>query len=267
MFPLSDDNPDPGTPIVTWCLIGVNVAVFLWELSVPEAALDRMVALYGLVPAVLFGFEPAPAALGVPVWATVITSMFLHGGFGHLLGNMLYLYIFGNNVEIAMGRWRYLAFYLLCGTVAAGTQALVAPASMIPLIGASGAISGVLGAYLILHPYARVRVLIMPLPLPIFRILSIPAVVVLGFWFLLQFINAVWSAAGSGGVAFWAHVSGFAAGMALVALFKRADVALFQRRMASRFDFRDRGRGRIWGKARDEERDNHRPGHRRGPWG
>lgn len=265
MIPLAGDNPEPGTPIVTWCLIGVSVATFLWELSIPEAALDHIVALYGFVPAVLFGFEPAPAALGVPVWATVVTSMFLHGGFGHLLGNMLFLYIFGNNVEISMGRLRYLLFYLLCGMVAAGTQGLFAPTSMIPLIGASGAISGVLGAYLLLYPYARVRVLILFLPIPIFRILQIPAVIVLGFWFVLQFISALWSEVGSGGVAFWAHVSGFVAGVVLVALFKRADVVLFQRPIPSRFDFRDRTRDRLWGKTRDEEA--RRGDGRRGPWG
>lgn len=249
MIPLSDDNPHIGTPFVTWTLIGICVAVFLWELSLPPPALEASFGLYGAVPAVLFGYEPGPADLGLPVWSTAITSMFLHGGFGHLFGNMLYLYIFGDNIEMSMGRLRYTAFYLICGVAAVLSQGLLAPQSTIPLIGASGAISGVLGAYLLLHPLGRVRMLFAPLPIPIFKVFHVPALLVLGLWFVIQLLSAVASDADTGGVAFWAHVGGFVAGMALVPIFKKPEVPLFQRPMPRGVEFR------------------RRPGSRRGPWG
>ena len=178
------------------------------------------------LPAALLGGETLPPALYlVPPTATLFTSMFLHGGFMHLAGNMLYLWIFGNNVEDSMGHVRFVIFYLLCGVAAALAQAWPNPDSTIPMIGASGAISGVLGAYLLLFPRARVLVLI---PLGAFsRIVYVPAMFVLGFWFVLQLINTALSEGGQGGVAFGAHIGGFVAGMVLIPLFKHRHVRLF----------------------------------------
>ena len=163
-----------------------------------------------------------PVIAGLPVAATVITSMFLHGGLLHVAGNMLYLWIFGNNVEDAMGRMRFVLFYLLCGFIAAYTHAFLVRTSATPMIGASGAISGVLGAYMLLYPRARVVTLVM---LGFYlRTVEVPAVVVLGFWFAFQFLNAVLLSGTGGGVAWYAHIGGFAAGVVLIGLFKRKDV-------------------------------------------
>jgi membrane associated rhomboid family serine protease len=151
--------------------------------------------------------------------------MFLHGGWMHLTGNMLYLWIFGNNIEDAMGHGRFIAFYLLCGLAAALAQALMEPASEIPMIGASGAISGVLGAYLLLYPHARVQVLL-PVGL-VMHMVSLPAVLVLGFWFVLQVLNSMVATAGEGGTAWFAHLGGFIAGMAFIPLFKYRRVRFF----------------------------------------
>jgi membrane associated rhomboid family serine protease len=236
MFPISDDNPQPGVPVVTWAIIGVCVAVFLWQFSLPEDAGERAVFFYGMVPANLFGTGAATQA-AIPAWATVLTSMFMHGGIAHIFGNMLYLWIFGDNVELAMGRIRFLVFYLVCGTIAALAQGLQSPASTIPLIGASGAISGVLGGYLVLQPFGRVRVLFMPIPFFI-RVISVPAIVVLGLWFVIQFASGLASDPARGGVAFWAHVGGFIAGVALMPLFRRRDVPLMQPGPRRRFDAR-----------------------------
>jgi membrane associated rhomboid family serine protease len=237
MFPLSDENPEPGVPIVTWGLIGVCIAVFAWQMTLPETQAERAVELYGMVPAAVFGTARMVDHAAIPAWATIITSMFMHGSIAHVGGNMLYLWIFGDNVERAMGWFRFLAFYLICGTVAALAQGLQAPGSEVPLIGASGAISGVLGAYLLLRPFARIRVAFMPFPFFV-RILVIPAIVVLGFWFVLQFLSGLASQADKGGVAFWAHVGGFIAGMVLVPLFKKRDVPLLQSEPARVFDAR-----------------------------
>ena len=259
MFPLSDDNPEPGVPIVTWSLIGACVAVFLFQMSLSPADAEKAVRVYGMVPAAVFGpATSAGAAAPVPAWATILTSMFMHGGLAHIGGNMLYLWIFGDNVELAMGRLRFLAFYLICGAIAALAQGLQAPASDVPLIGASGAISGVLGAYLMLHPFARIRVAIMPFPLFI-RVMIIPAIVVLGFWFVLQFLSGMMVQTDKGGVAFWAHVGGFAAGMTLVPFFRKSGVTLFRREPARVFDARRPG-----GDGRDETVGPW--GRRRGPW-
>jgi membrane associated rhomboid family serine protease len=174
-------------------------------------------------------FSGVPEASGaVPVVATLFTSMFLHGGFLHIAGNMLYLWIFGNNVEDSMGRMRFIVFYFLCGIVAAYAHALANTASTVPMIGASGAISGVLGAYLLLYPRARVLTLI-AFGLYI-RTVEVPAMFVLGFWFVLQFLNALVSAGAGGGVAWYAHIGGFVAGILLIGLFKRRDVSLWSRR-------------------------------------
>lgn len=226
MIPLKDDVPTRRAPVVTWALIAGCVLVFLWQLSLGAQAGRQAVYGLGLIPAVLLGERQlGPEIALVPPEATVLTSMFLHGGVLHLLGNMLYLWIFGNNVEDAMGRLRFVAFYLLCGTAAAAAQVALNPHSTVPMVGASGAISGVLGAYLLLHPRAHVLVAV-----PIFffiQLFRLPAVLVLGFWFVLQLLSAVTTAQEGGGVAFWAHVGGFVAGMALIPLFRRRGVALW----------------------------------------
>ncbi len=226
MIPLRDDNPTSITPFVTYVFIAACVLVFLWQMSLGEKGFEAAVLALGVTPATLLGDVRLPPELYlVPPVATVFSSMFLHGGFMHLAGNMLYLWIFGNNVEDSMGHARFMIFYLLCGVAAVLAQAWPNPDSTIPMIGASGAISGVLGAYLLLFPRARVLVLI---PLGAFsRIVYVPAMFVLGFWFVLQLISTALSDAGQGGVAFGAHIGGFVAGMVLIPLFKHRHVRLF----------------------------------------
>ena len=227
MIPLRDSNPTERFPLVTVLLIVVNSVVFLYELSLGEKGVQALLGAFALVPARLVpGSLPVPGA--APVGVTVITSMFLHGGFLHVIGNMLYLWIFGNNVEDAMGRVRFVVFYLLCGTTAALGHAFLNLRSAVPMIGASGAISGVLGAYVLLYPRARVLTLF---TLGFFvRLIEVPAIFVLGFWFILQFLNALIASRAGGGVAWHAHVGGFVAGMLLIGLFKRRTVPFGWRR-------------------------------------
>lgn len=224
MIPLRDDNPSASKPVVTVTLLVIVALVFFWQFSVGPSAGEAVVYALGLVPGVLFGQHELPEGLAiVPPSATILTSMFLHGGWLHLLSNMLFLWIYGDNVEDAMGHAKFLLFYVVCGIAAALTQALPDPHSTIPMIGASGAISGVLGAYLLLFPRARILVLI---PLGFFLYTTrLRASIVLIWWFVLQFVSA--AATSGGGVAFRAHVGGFVAGMALVAVFKRPGVRLF----------------------------------------
>ncbi len=212
---------------MTVLLIVVNIAVFLYGALLGKQSEEIFVSSFSLVPARLFSPDAAPGGT-MPAGVTIVTSMFLHGGFLHIAGNMLYLWIFGNNIEDAMGSIRFVIFYLLSGVAAAFSQALSNTASIVPMIGASGAISGVLGAYLLLYPRARV------LTLMVFgffvRMVEIPAMFVLGFWFLFQFLSALVSAGGGGGVAWYAHIGGFVAGMILIGLFKRNDVPFGGRR-------------------------------------
>ena len=225
MIPLRDDNPSASKPAVTVALIVVVTLVFFWQLSVGPQTGEAVIYALGLVPGVLLGQHELPEQLViVPPAATILTSMFLHGGWLHLVSNMLFLWIYGDNVEDAMGHAKFFFFYLVCGIAAALTQALPDPHSTIPMIGVSGAISGVLGAYLLLFPRARILVLI-PLGF-LLHTTRLRASVVLIWWFVLQFVS---TAVGSGGagVAFRAHVGGFVTGMALVALFKRPGVRLF----------------------------------------
>jgi membrane associated rhomboid family serine protease len=226
MIPLRDDNPTSILPLVTVTFMVVCAAAFLWELSLGEPTLSSALYSFGVTPATLLGPAQLPPEIyRIPPWATVLTSMFLHGGWMHLIGNMLYLWIFGNNVEDAMGHTRYVLFYLLCGIAAALAQALPNPQSTVPMIGASGAISGVLGAYLLLFPRAQVLVFI---PLGFFsRAVHLPAIFVLGFWIVLQLINSAFAPAEGGGVAFGAHVGGFVAGALLIPLFKYRRFPLF----------------------------------------
>jgi membrane associated rhomboid family serine protease len=226
VIPISDDNPGRTVPIVTWAIIAACVAVYLWERSLGSQT-DAALMVLGFVPASLLGgqFIPPPGYEGVPPIATIFTSMFLHGGLLHLSGNMLYLWIFGNNVEDAMGHVRYALFYLVCGVAAALTLAFIQPHSHVPMVGASGAISGVLAAYVFLFPRARVTVIV-PLGI-IFYPMAISAMWVVGFWFVLQLVSALLSDPSQPGVAFWAHVGGFAAGVILTPFLKTAQYRLF----------------------------------------
>jgi membrane associated rhomboid family serine protease len=222
MIPISDDNPTRTTPVMTVLLILANVAVFVWELGLGRH-LDGALATLGFTPSLLHHAH-SPAA-DVPVAIAIVTSMFLHGSILHIAGNMLYLWIFGNNIEDATGHFRFLVFYLLSGFAAAFTMAYMDPASNVPMVGASGAISGVLAAYMLLYPRARVTAII-PLGI-IFWPLRVRAVWVVAIWFVMQLFFALVTNPNQPGVAWWAHVGGFAAGLVLTPLFKSRDVPYF----------------------------------------
>jgi len=213
MIPLKDDNPTSGRPIITYFIIGLCVAIFLIQLGTQSYKTGQLFYSYGLIPSVLMGHKQLPIDLyAVPAYVTIFSSMFMHGGFMHLIGNMLYMWIFADNIEDNLGATRFIIFYLLCGIGAAMTQVLMDTHSQVPMVGASGAIGGVLGAYLINHPNARVLVLI---PYFILTIVKIRALYVLGFWFILQFISS------GGGVAYAAHIGGFVSGMILILFFNK----------------------------------------------
>jgi membrane associated rhomboid family serine protease len=221
MIPLHDDNPTTVQPMVTIALIVVASAVFLWQLTLSPTAEVRIAYALGVTPITLLGDEQLPADIYlVPPWLTVLTSMFLHGGWLHIIGNMLYLWIFGNNIEDILGHVGFVLFYVACGAAAALAQSALDVDSTVPMIGASGAIAGVLGAYAVLFPRAHVLVL---LPLGFFsQVIRLPALLVLGFWFVLQFIEGgLTASSGEGGVAYWAHIGGFVAGLVLIFLFPR----------------------------------------------
>lgn len=224
MIPLRDDRPVRTFAFATAAIVAANAAVFWHELSLGSPSrLDAFVASFALTPADLT-HTPSPDTA-----RTIFTSMFLHGGWLHILGNMWFLWIFGKTVEDSIGHFKFIIFYLLCGVAAAGAQVALSPDSTVPMIGASGAISGVLGAYLLLFPHARVLMLF---PIWIFlRIFYVPAILYLVFWFGMQLLSglAVRNTMDvSGGVAFWAHVGGFIAGMLLIPVFKKRSVRLFQ---------------------------------------
>lgn len=217
MIPIRDTIQARRFPVVNITLIILNVLIFWFQSLMGPRALDRFVYMFGLVPAQFFALD------GVAAWAPVFTSMFLHGGWAHLISNMLALYIFGDNVEDRLGHGRYLLFYLVGGVLAGLVHAWANPLSTVPTVGASGAIAAVLGAYLVLYPGAKVITLI-PVPLfLLFPLIEIPAVFYLGFWFLSQLFNGAFALAvntfQSGGVAWWAHIGGFVAGALLVYLF------------------------------------------------
>jgi membrane associated rhomboid family serine protease len=249
MIPLRDDNPTLAMAIATMGLILVNIIFWVFlEGAGGEPFLSYSVCEYGLIPGELTGAVPpgtevqlggdTPCVLGHSSWLTVLTSMFMHGGWFHIIGNMWFLWIFGNNVEDIMGRGRYVVFYLLCGLAAALAQVYTNTHSALPMVGASGAIGGVMGAYAVSYPRARVETLI------IFgfyvRVVSVPAVWMLGYWFVLQLLGGLPALAGdeSAGIAFWAHVGGFLAGVVLLFVFRdgrllAAHRALTQAREAS----------------------------------
>jgi membrane associated rhomboid family serine protease len=219
MIPIRDYNPTNRQPYVTLTIIVVCSLIFVWQFSLDPGRGQMIVQAFGFIPALVFGQGDFSFGSGpTPPWTTLITSMFLHGSFMHLAGNMLYLWIFGNNIEDVMGHGRFIVFYLLCGLAAAMTQALPDMDSTIPMIGASGAISGILGAYLVLFPRTKVQVII---PLGFFMMRTIPAGWLLGLWIAFQVFSGISSGVAGGGIAWWAHVGGFVAGMALVHPFKR----------------------------------------------
>jgi membrane associated rhomboid family serine protease len=224
-IPLFDDAPMRRPAIMIWAIIIACAVVFLWQIGLPARAQRDIVYSLGVTPAVLFGKVELPARLRmVPGWASIFTSMFLHGGWLHVIGNMLYLWIFGGAVEDAMSRPRFLLFYLLCGTIAALAQSLAAPGSQVPMIGASGAIAGVLGAHLLLHPRSNVTVLFVFL---IFiRFINMPAIIVLGLWFVVQLMSGAAMPTEEGGIAFMAHIAGFVAGLMLTPIFRDHRVPL-----------------------------------------
>jgi membrane associated rhomboid family serine protease len=248
MFPLHDDNPSLSVPVVTYAIVALNVAAWiLLQGAGSEPALSASVCQLGLIPAELLGLardglrvQLGPDSLCVLHPAAVnrlspLSSMFMHGGWLHLLGNMWFLWIFGNNVEDSMGRVRFVMFYLLCGLAAAAAQVFSNPSSPIPMVGASGAIGGVMGAYALLYPHARVHMLLI---LGIFVTRAVwPAWVVLGWWFALNILSGLPAVEGEGGgVAFWAHAGGFVAGLLLCVLFRDpVRVAAHRAHVAGRF--------------------------------
>ncbi len=209
MIPLTDNNPTHIPPLVTWLLIGLCVLVFVWHYGGAHDP-HALVQAYGFIPAYTLGGELDPDSLSTG-WQSIFTSMFMHGDIAHLGGNLLYLWVFGDNIEQALGKAKFLLFYLLGGVAAALTQGALDPASTIPMIGASGAISAVLGAYLVLHPRQPITV-----ALPYVGFTHLPAWAVLGSWFGYQLLYGLAVPQDGGGVAFWAHIGGFVAGVVLI---------------------------------------------------
>lgn len=221
-FPLRDDNDTLRRPHMTWIIFAACVLTYFWQVSLGR---NENVAIfsYGMIPARIFGTSDFPSELAyIPAWTTLFSSMFLHGGFMHLAGNMLYLWIFADNVEDSCGRLKFIALYAMAGVAAALSQALVDPYSVTPMIGASGAIAGILGAYLILHPRANVRCIVGFFIF--FRTINIPAFIVLGLWIGLQFLNLGQT---DSNVAYVAHIGGFIAGVVLIPFMRQAGIPLF----------------------------------------
>ena len=233
MIPLKDDNPTSKKPIVSFGIIGFCVVIFLAQLSLSDQELREFTYSYGLIPSVLMGIDQLPNELvKISPVGTIFTSMFMHGGWMHLIGNMLYLWIFADNIEDDLGTLNFVIFYFVSGVGAAMAQVLVNVSSQIPMIGASGAIGGVLGAYLINYPNARVLVLI---PLGFFsQLIKIRSLYVLGFWFILQFINSFLSSSSGGGVAYAAHIGGFITGLVLRLFFNRTSRKKIYKRKVKR---------------------------------
>lgn len=245
MFPYRDENPTLSLPIATYVIIGMNLVVWIVVQGLgADEPMAQSLCLYGLIPGDLL--STAPTGTQIPVgsqWVcqitgdgeleTLVSSMFMHGGWMHLLGNMLFLWVFGDNVEDIMGPMRFACFYVLCGLAAAAAQILTDPTSIVPMIGASGAIGGVMGAYAICFPRARVHMLIF---LVIYiTTISVPAVFVLGYWFILQLISGLGTLGSTGGgVAFWAHIGGFVAGLGLVVLFRDPELIEAREQLTAR---------------------------------
>ncbi|HEY3131786.1 MAG TPA: rhomboid family intramembrane serine protease [Acidobacteriota bacterium] len=218
IFPIGDDDSQVDlAPVVTVAIVALNVLVFLYQMTLPAASLQQFMLAYSTIPREISTGRDLPPTIPVPVYVTLLTAMFMHGGLMHILGNMVYLWVFGNNIEGALGHVRYLSFYLACGVLAGLTHVTLNPSSTIPSLGASGAISGVLGAYLVMFPKGRVKILVGRM------ITETSAWVALGGWIALQLLSVALSPRnqGGGGVAFWAHIGGFFAGMILGPVMRR----------------------------------------------
>jgi len=220
MFPIWDDTPTKKFPLTTVILIALNSMIFLYQVSLGER-FNEFIYSMGLLPfEITHHIDILPTGPS-PIYLTIFSSMFMHGSVVHLLGNMLFLWIFGNNVEDYLGRKKFLFFYLICGISAAFTQILFNSDSTVPMVGASGAIAGVLGAYMVLYPRAKITTVI--IIIFFIRLIKLPAIVVLGFWIIYQFLYGISSLAattGEGGVAWFAHIGGFICGVILIKLFK-----------------------------------------------
>ena len=221
-IPLKDDNPTLKFPYITILLIAINGIVFIYQFSLGIGA-ERFILRMGAVPYEITHFTDRLPYSPFPVQLTILTSMFIHGDILHLLGNMLYLWIFGNNIEDSVGHFRFVIFYLLCGTAASFTHIIMNINSLVPMVGASGAIAGILGAYLLLYPRARVLVLIWLLFF--IRTVWIPSIIVLGLWFILQIYSV---SLGGSGVAWFAHIGGFAAGFILIKFFEKGKIGSYK---------------------------------------
>ena len=223
-FPISDDNQSNSKPYVCYSIIAVCCFIFLWQSTLPTDLNQNAIYNFGVIPAALLGDQQSFISPAL----TVFTSMFMHGGWMHLIGNMVFLWIFGDNIEDSMGHKKFLFFYLICGLLAALLQALINPSSPVPMIGASGAIAGILGAYLILHPKANINVLFWII---IFiTVVKVPAFIVLSVWIISQFFGS------TGGVAYFAHIGGFIAGALLIYFFKYPHIELFQEGNTNSFE-------------------------------
>ena len=223
-FPISDDNQSNSKPYVCYSIIAVCCFTFLWQSTLPTDLNQNAIYNFGVIPAALLGDQQSFISPAL----TVFTSMFMHGGWMHLIGNMVFLWIFGDNIEDSMGHKKFLFFYLICGLLAALLQALINPSSPVPMIGASGAIAGILGAYLILHPKANINVLFWII---IFiTVVKVPAFIVLSVWIISQFFGS------TGGVAYFAHIGGFIAGALLIYFFKYPHIELFQEGNTNSFE-------------------------------
>ena len=223
-FPISDDNQSNSKPFVCYSIIAVCCFIFLWQSTLPTDLNQNAIYNFGVIPAALLGDQQSFISPAL----TVFTSMFMHGGWMHLIGNMVFLWIFGDNIEDSMGHKKFLFFYLICGLLAALLQALINPSSPVPMIGASGAIAGILGAYLILHPKANINVLFWII---IFiTVIKVPAFIVLSVWIISQFFGS------TGGVAYFAHIGGFIAGALLIYFFKYPHIELFQEGNTNSFE-------------------------------
>jgi membrane associated rhomboid family serine protease len=250
LFPLRDENPAELTPYVTVILIAVNVGIWVYYqgAGLNEALLVQSVCGFGMIPADVTGQAPrllpgvgAPCPLGGLSWQTLFTSMFLHGSWLHLIGNMWFLWLFGNNVEDSMGHLRFVVFYLLAGVAGGGAHIWSTPDSVIPTVGASGAISGVMGAYLVLYPRVRIHTLF--IIIFFIKIIPISAWLVLLYWFAIQLFSGTTAAAAGAGVAFWAHIGGFVAGVLLIKLFENRTLVDAKRRKIKLSPWEIEGRG------------------------
>ena len=218
-FPFADENPTKNKPLISWGIILVCTIIFLNYVFEQDYTKEMIFLSFGMIPALIFGYSELSNSLNiVPPTFTIITSMFLHGGWMHLIGNMTYLYIFGDNIEETLGKIKFIIFYLLTGVFAALAQALLDPSSTIPMVGASGAIAGILGGYLVLFPRAKIKVFFWFIIF--FKVIKIRAYIVLGGWILIQFLSFNGSDLNSGGIAYAAHIGGFISGIIFIYIMK-----------------------------------------------